>query len=148
MIRLFNTKTKNDIFIDDNLDWIIVEPHLNEENIFIKIEMVGFFLINHSLKCIDCSSFVNSIPFSMKDWFLTYNKKTYTIKSSDINNAGYGKSKLKQVISEFENGTKLTIQLEEYSRDSFNELMLISAEMEDYDSACYYRDVIETLENN
>lgn len=148
MIRLFNTQSKKEILIDDKLDWIIVEPRLHEDNAFIKIQMENFFLINHSIKCIDCSSFVSSIASNMKDWFLTYNEKTYIIDSSDKNNNGYGKSKLKQVISEFENGTILTLQLEEYERESFEKLMLESAEIEDYESACYYRDVIRTLEDN
>jgi hypothetical protein len=145
MIKIFNNNGGNLILIDDSLDWIAITPMLYLENPFIKIEMQDFCFGNHAMNCIDCLSFIDSFGKKSDDWFLEYNSKKYLLDMETVGSKKFGANELKQMKSEFFNGTILTLSLIEIDKNILKALELESAMLEDYYSACRFRDLIKKL---
>jgi hypothetical protein len=144
MIRIFNDKEKKEILIDDSLSNVIVTPHMYIEPCYIKIEINGFFMLNHMSKCSDCKSFVYSFGKSSNNWFLEYKNKKYLINTDKIGSKINGENKIQQTTySEYNNGTTLVLSIMELDIQKLNEMMLSHQDNEEYEKCIIFRDLIE-----
>lgn len=142
MMRIFNTKTKSEIIIDEKLDWVQVMPMDYMIPAHIKIELKGFFFGNHASNCKDCNSFIKSFGKNSNDWLLEYNLKKYKIDTNSIGSNEYGGNQIKQTISDFEYGTVLVLSIMELNIEELNLLLIDAVSNENYENACVYRDLI------
>ena len=145
MIKIYNKKTNNSILIDESLDWVQLMPMLYLDKPFLKIEMEGFYFGNHAESCLDCKSFIESFGVSSNHWFLEYNSVLYLIDTENIGIENSVNNELKQVFSDYFNGTILTLSLFELDKTQLRKLELQSLEIEDYESACKYRDLLKEI---
>lgn len=143
MLRIFNTKIKTEILIDDTLSWIIVTPKMYLEPPHIQIEISDFFMLSHANECDDCKSFINAFGKESTDWFLEYNSKKYQINTSNLGSKDYGSNKIQQTrFSEFNTGTLLVISLLVLDVEKLNLLLVEAENNEEYEACCRYRDLI------
>ncbi len=143
MIRIFNTKSKNEILIDETLSWIIVTPKMHLEPPHIQIEISDFFMLSHANECDDCKSFINAFGKDSIDWFIEYGSKKYQIITNDIGKGDYGSNKIQQTrFSEFNTGTLIVLSLLELDVNKLNELLEEAKNNEEYEACSRYRDLI------
>jgi hypothetical protein len=142
MTRIFNTVTKSEIRIDETLDWIQITPLTYIEPTHIKIEIEGFFLGQHANTCIDCKSFIDAMGTDSNDWFIEYNFKKYKINTKGLGLKDYGSNQIKHIVSEYENGTFITLSVMELNIDDLSQQLDNAEKEEDYLKCSVYRDLI------
>jgi hypothetical protein len=148
MIKIYNSKEKREILIDDKASWVIITPMMHLEPPHIKIDLSGFFLFNHSSTCNDCKCFIDSFSKNSNDWFLLYNSKKYKINTENLGSSEFGSNQIKQTyFSEFEQGTSITLSLLELNIDELKKLIIDAVNEEEYEKCIIYRDLITEAEN-
>lgn len=149
MIRIYNNKERKEILIDDTLSNVIITPHMYSEPSHIKIEIDGFYILQHMKNCDDCKSFVYSFGKGNNNWFLDYKNKKYHINSEKIGENKIGENKIQQnSFSEYKNGTTIVLSLTELDFEELNRLMIFHQELEEYEKCSIFRDLIEEAKKN
>jgi len=144
MIIIYNKKINSEIIIDDSVDWVQFTPRNYEENPYVIIELKGLNLFQHSQKCKDCKNFINAFGKETIDWYISFSDKVFRLVTSNTGKKKHSKNEIKTIISDFENGTKITIAFHHLPADKSELELLLSKEVkqENYEKACVIRDLI------
>jgi hypothetical protein len=148
MIEIINF-SKNKMLKFESSNWIQITPKTYFEIPQIEIELKnGFNFFQHSKKCGKCNSFLEKFTgVDQSNWLLKYNNTYYLINTQLKNENGEYISKIKHTISFFEYGTKFILSLIEINETRLYQLEMNSVQLEDYESACLYRDAAKELKS-
>ncbi len=148
MIKIINV-SKNKMLKFESSNWIQITPKTYFEIPQIEIELKnGFNFYHHSKKCGKCNSFLEKFTgVDQSNWLLKFNNTYYLINTQLKNENGEYISKIKHTISFFEYGTKIILSLIEINETRLYQLEMDSVQLEDYESACLYRDAVKELKS-
>lgn len=144
MIKIFNKKTKEEISIDESIDWVQFTPKHYEENPHAIIELRGFDFLNHARNCHDCSRFVAVFGKETFDWYIEFHGKIFILNFKEIGLKGYGENEMMLANREYFYGTRITLRFLDLPIDHCELKILLEQvlELEDYERACILRDLI------
>ena len=145
MIRIFNIKEERAILIDEKSSMVtFYDNDWNEENPHLVIELKGFHFSHHAMTCEDCGAFQKAFGTKSTDWFIDYPEKT---KRLDLSNFGKTMDENQMVfrISEFDNGTKMKLNIDADTVESLGEKLKVHLDREDYEGCCKIRDKINAI---
>lgn len=147
MIRLFNTKLKKEILIDDKSGVARLTPKYYDVDIpHVLIELYGIDLFHHSRTCEDCDAFVKALGSKTHDWFIDIDGKINRLNLYGLGQK-YTDNHASQIHSYFFNGTKLKLNLDTDTVDSLQDELNRHLENEEFEKCCFYRDKIKALQD-
>lgn len=127
---------------------IIVLPHNYEDEPYIEIRIgCDFNFLRHASECEDCSSFISSFGTNTLNWFLLFNNNKYRLDMSGL--GGKSKNIISYKTSTYELGSTLKLFFSKIPTDidELEKHLSSLVEIENYESACDIRDLIEIEKN-
>jgi hypothetical protein len=141
MLKIYNRTNNNAILIDDKLGWVMVNLRDYDDPPHVIIELNGFDFMRHARSCEDCESFFDALKSKSEDWLMDFNGKKYFIRMNDLGSKEFGKNQIKMTHSEYNDGTRIQLEILKLDNWELDELEMNSIDIEDYEGACLYRDL-------
>ena len=146
MLRIFN-KTLNANIVIEKSNNILVIPKTYEDKPNFRIEFrCGFNFGFHTHSCRDCKLFLDAFGTQTNDWFIEYNDVIYLIDTYEMDGLNNGFF-LKYSIDSFINGSILQFNVMHLDIYDLKLKKGIAVGNEEYEVACFYRDLIDYIGN-